>query len=125
VTRVVIDAKILQGFEGMWGRINKNSFSVIAFRDLDGTKKRKHEVEYEEEDEYIRGLSYLGTLHTHTNGSGSQPSVEDWQGINEMNEGHPEKLMGIFSIAIRNSRRYTSVGFWDHKRQLELVIAEN
>jgi proteasome lid subunit RPN8/RPN11 len=139
-TRVVIDRKVLHSFrrralqhfpqehiEGMWGRQTVSSYQIHAICELTKICATGSRVEYDPVDcdeGSCGGLEYLGSIHTHPN-SPCEPSPEDWKDFNQCEpEAEPERIMAILGISIRNKRRYTSVGFWNHLRHLEVQTVD-
>ena len=136
-----MDGRVLDGYkrrafrrprteyaEVLWGTVDGCVARVAAIQPI--AQKGKHaEVEIDPDDtdtdasrdhaESV-GLRVLGSIHSHPWPFACEPSNADVESFHQ--DG--EYVMGICALREKGRRRFTSFGFFDGRRQLELTIAE-
>jgi proteasome lid subunit RPN8/RPN11 len=138
--KIQVSRKVLNGFraralkkypseylETVWGTIGKNAARIVAFYPIEHKatpEKCQYEAiaideQREKEDDFPEGrLKFLGTIHSHPDGS-QHPSESDW----ETSRSDGDLISGIYQILpIRGSRKKTRVTFYsDPVQELEIT----
>lgn len=125
--KIVVDKRILRGFrrralkayplehmESVHGRILGKNLHVYSIHPFDEEKATKQEVEIkgkhveqDEEDAFDAEMLVLGTLHSHPDELGAEPSEHDWNNLSE-----DALLLGICAIRPNKTRRSTRIRFY-------------
>lgn len=111
-----------EGMMTLWGRVEGDTVVISSLRtpEQKGTVDR---LDYHLDDAAgpqaeIRGEQYLGTWHSHPEGSDATPSAADW----DSSYSSGERVFGIMWCSKQSNGRFkTSNSWWEPRPEIQMV----
>jgi len=135
ISRVIISKQLLASFrkrtleaypletmQTLWGRVEGDTVVISSLRTPE-QKGSPDRLDYNFDDAaspqaHVRGEHYLGTIHSHPEGSDATPSQSDW----DSSYSSGERVFGILWCSKQASGRFkTEVKFWEPRAMITVV----